>query len=509
MAASANQMPQFPEPYWREITFPSFEKLTQNLAVDVAIVGGGITGITAGFLLKQEGLHVAILEAGNILNGTTGHTTAKITAQHNLIYDELIHHFGEEQARLYYQSADDSLQFIIKMIQEKGIDCDFSKEDAYLYAITDEYADKIEKENEAYQRLHINGNHVSSIPFDIPITGALVMKEQAQFHPLKYLKTLAKDFIAAGGLIFENTTAIDIEEGDTPTVMTRDGHRVSCKYLIMASHFPFFDKKGMYFTRMYAERSYAIGIKAKKDYPGGMYLSVDEPSRSLRYTPVNGEPLMIVGGESHKTGQGPDTLLHYLALESFADVHFGIEEYKYRWSTQDLITIDKLPYIGEITADNPRILTATGFRKWGMTNGTTAARLLSDMILEKENPYQKLFSPTRHFKADPSIKKLITINADVAGHLLKGKLEYVGKDPNDLHHDEGAVVMVNGKRAGAYKDTEGILHIVDTTCTHLGCECEWNHGERTWDCPCHGSRYSIDGEVLDGPTHKPLKKIDF
>jgi Rieske Fe-S protein len=335
------------------------------------------------------------------------------------------------------------------------------------------------------------------------------MKEQAQFHPLKYLKKLAEDFIAAGGAIFENTTAVDIEEGDTPTVMTRDGHRVSCKYLIMASHFPFYDKKGLYFTRMYAERSYAIGIKAKKDYPGGMYLSVDEPSRSLRFTPVNGEPLVIVGGESHQTGQGPDTLLHYLALESFADVHFGIKEYKYRWSTQDLITIDKLPYIGEITADNPRILTATGFRKWGMTNGTTAARLLSDMILEKENPYQKLFSPTRHFKADPTIKKLFTINADVAGHLLKGKLEYVGKDADDLHNDEGAVVMVNGKRAGAYKDTDGVLHIVDTTCTHLGCECEWNHGERTWDCPCHGSRYSIDGEVLEGPTHKPLKKIDF
>ncbi len=143
-----------------------------------------------------------------------------------------------------------------------------------------------------------------------------------------------------------------------------------------------------------------------------------------------------------------------------------------------------------------------------MTNGTTAAILLSDMILEKENPYQELFSPTRLFKADPSIKKLITINADVAGHLLKGKLEYVGKNPSDLNNDEGAVVMVNGKRAGAYKDHDGVLHIVDTTCTHLGCECEWNHGERTWDCPCHGSRYSIDGEVINGPTHKPLKKIE-
>lgn len=508
MTASKNQMPQFPEPYWREISFPSFEKLNKNLTVDVAIVGGGIAGITAGYLLKKEGLHVAILEAGNILNGTTGHTTAKITAQHGLIYDELIRHFGEEQAGLYYQSANDSLQFITKLIEEKEINCDFSKEDAYLYAITNEYADKIEKEAKAYERLNITGNHETSIPFDIPIKGALVMKEQAQFHPLKYLKALAEEFTAGGGLIFEKTTAVDIEEGDTPTVITRDGHRVSCKYLIMASHFPFYDKKGLYFARMYVERSYAIGIKTKKNYPGGMYLSVDDPSRSLRYTPVNGEPLVIVGGENHQTGQGPDTLLHYLALESFAETHLGIKEYNYRWSAQDLITIDKLPYIGEVTAGSPRILTATGFRKWGMTNGTTAARILADMIFEKENRYQELFSPTRLFKADPSIKKLITINADVAGHLLKGKLEYVGKSPNDLKNDEGAVVMVNGKRAGAYRDQEGVLHIVDTTCTHLGCECEWNHGERTWDCPCHGSRYSIDGEVIDGPTKTPLRKIE-
>lgn len=508
MTTSSNTMPQFPEPYWREISLPPFEKLTEDLSVDVAIVGGGITGITAGYLLRKAGLNVAILEAGNLLNGTTGHTTAKVTAQHGLIYDEFIQHFGEEKAKLYYQSADRSLQFVKKMIQEKGIDCDYSVEDAYLYSTTQEYSRKIEKEAEAYQKLNMNGSLLPSIPFNFPINNALMMKDQAQFHPLKYLKQLVLDFKDAGGLIFEQTTATDIEEESNPKVMTRDGHRVSCQHVIIASHFPFFDKQGFYFARMYPERSYVIGIKAKNPYPGGMYVSVDDPVRSLRYTPVNGEPLVLVGGESHKTGQGPDTMLHYLALEAFAEKTFGIEDYVYRWSTQDLITLDKMPYIGPITAEKPQILVATGYRKWGMTNGTTAAMLLADTVLGKENPYQDLFSPFRLKKADPDIKNFISYNADVAGHLLKGKLEFVPKDPSDLKNDEGSVVMVNGERAGAYRDQDGKLHIVDTTCTHLGCECEWNHGDRTWDCPCHGSRYSYDGEVFEGPTKKPLKKIE-
>lgn len=508
MTTSSYSMPQFPEPYWREVSLPTFAKLKEDIAVDVAIVGGGITGITAGYLLQKEGLQVAIIDAGNLLNGTTGHTTAKVTAQHGLIYHELIQHFGEENAALYYKAADDALKFVKHTIQDKKIDCDFSEEDAYIYATTDEYKNKVFKESDAYEKLHIDGSLVFDLPFDFSIKAALIMKNQAQFHPLKYLKQLVLDFTEKGGIVFENTTAAGIEEGEQPKVKIRDGHHVSCKYIIMASHFPFYDKKGLYFTRMYPERSYIIGIKADKPYPGGMYVSVDDPVRSIRHTPVNGESLILVGGENHKTGQGPDTLDHYLALEEFAKSTFGIKEYSYRWSAQDLTTLDKIPYIGPITDDNPNILLATGYRKWGMTNGTAAAQMLADRILEKENPYNDLFSPAREKKADPNIKTFISANADVAKHLLKGKLELVTKDPNELKNDEGSVVWVNGKRAGAYRDQEGKLHIVDTTCTHLGCECEWNHGDRTWDCPCHGSRYSIDGEVIEGPTKMPLKKME-
>lgn len=506
--ANNYEMPSFPESYWRDYELPIFNKLTEDATFDVAIVGGGMTGITTGYLLAKEGLKVAIVEAGRILNGTTGHTTAKITAQHNIIYDEFISHFGEEKARQYYDANNDALNFIRRMIQTHQIDCDYSDQDAIIYANTEKGVNKVEQETKAYQKLGITHTTINSIPFDVDVQTGLVMHNQGQFHPLKYLNHLVKLFLEAGGTIYENTTAMDIDDGDKPQVMLRNGKKINCNYIVAASHFPFCDKKGLFFARMYVERAYILGVKTKKAFPGGMYISADTPTRSLRSTPIDGEELVLVSGDSHKTGQGIDTLKHYLALEQFAEDVLGIEEYKYRWSAQDIYTLDKMPYVGQITENQPRVLIATGYRKWGMTNSTAAAILLNDTILNRDNPYKELYSPHR-FHADPDVKKFISVNADVAKHLIKGKFEVIPKDPSELEIDEGAPVMVNGQRAGGYRDKDGKLHLVDTTCTHLGCEVEWNHGERTWDCPCHGSRFSIDGEVLDSPAVNPLPKIDW
>ncbi|WP_144552804.1 FAD-dependent oxidoreductase [Bacillus sp. X1(2014)] len=505
--SSSEKIPQFPKTYWREIELPSFKKLTEDISVDVAIVGAGITGITAAYLLSKQGVKVAILEAGSVLNGTTGHTTAKVTAQHGLIYDEFINHFGEEKARLYFESHMNAMQFVESNVNEKGIDCDFSKQDAYIYAVTDEYKEKLVTEWEAYKRLNIDGALKDTIPFNIEVKAALMMRNQAQFHPLKYLKALLDEAVQAGCMVFENTTATDIQDDDQQSkVVTKSGFNVTCTKVIIASHFPFYDLPGLYFARMYADRSYAIGIKTDKEYPGGMYISADSPTRSIRYTPVNGENLIIIGGENHKTGQGIDTIAHFENLETFAEEVFGIKEYDYRWSAQDLVTLDKLPYIGPITSEREHILVATGFKKWGMTTGTMAGHLLADYALNNENPYKQLYSPSR-FQADPDLKSIVSTNVDVAKHLIKGKLEIVPGDPDDLSDGEGSVVMYNGKRAGAYKDENGKLYIVDTTCTHLGCECEWNHAEKTWDCPCHGSRYAYSGDVIEGPAKKALKLL--
>jgi glycine/D-amino acid oxidase-like deaminating enzyme/nitrite reductase/ring-hydroxylating ferredoxin subunit len=503
-----NKLPQFPESYWRELEFPTFPKLDRDIEVDVVIVGGGITGITAAHILNKSNVKVALIEAGKILTGTTGHTTAKLTAQHGLIYDELINHFGIEKAKQYYDANSQAIQFVKDTINETQMDCDFLEQDAFVYATTDEYAPKIENEFQAYEKLKIAGEQIDSIPFNIDIKTGLKMANQAQFHPTKYLTHLVKNLNKDSVQLYEHTTATDIEneESDKPVVVTREGKRISCNYVIIASQFPFYDKPGLYFARMYAKRSYVIAVKTDASYPGGMYISADDPVRSIRFTPFNGEDLLIIGGENHKTGTGIDTFKHYEALHQFAETTFPVKEIPYRWSAQDLITLDKVPYIGPITQNKQRILVATGYHKWGMTNGTAAAMLLSDLILEKQNRFIELYSPSR-FQADPSLKKIFTINADVAKHLIKGKLEFVPLDPQLLQNNEGSIVTVNGQRAGGYRDENGELHLVDTTCTHLGCECEWNSGDRTWDCPCHGSRFSYTGEVVTGPALKPLKRV--
>nr|WP_312886483.1 FAD-dependent oxidoreductase [Paenibacillus foliorum] len=501
-------LPQFPESFWIASTnIPSFPKLTQDIKVDVAVVGAGISGITTAYLLSKQGFTVALIDASKILTGTTGHTTAKITAQHDLIYDEFIAHFGKEQTKRYYEANLDALQFIKQTIQEHQISCDFAEEDAYVYTNSDEHVDKISAELEAYEALGIPGAYVEQTPLPFQTKAAIVMPNQARFNPVSYLTQLVNHIIKQGGQIYEHTEAVSVEKGSPAVVVTSEGARITCGHVVSCSHFPFIDGWNFYFARMYSERSYVLGVKTDKGYPEGMYISAEDPKRSLRSATVNGEKLLLIGGENHKTGQGICTIKHYEALRVFGEVHFGLKEIAYRWSAQDLTTLDKLPYIGQTAADTPNILVATGYKKWGMTTGTAAALLIEKLVMAKESPYQQLFSPER-FHADPSIKTFIVQNADVAKHFITGKFEMIHKLPEELENDEGSVVKVNGSRAGAYRDPQGQLHIVDTTCTHMGCEVDWNHGERTWDCPCHGSRFSYKGEVLEGPAKRPLKKIE-
>lgn len=504
-----SEIHDFPRSYWLEsIDFPKFPQLEEDMDVDVAIVGGGITGITAAYLLANEGLKIALLEGDRLLNGTTGHTTAKVTAQHDLIYDELISNIGEKKAKLYYEANKEAMQFIKNTIHKLQIECDYLHQDAIIYSTTNEYEDKIRKEASAYKQLGIDGHLVKETPLNVKIQNAIVMKEQAQFHPLKFLSALLNVLIEKDIKIFENTTAVKVEKGERPIVKTRNGASVTSSYVLTCTHFPFYEGKGLYSSRMYAERSYVLAAKTEKAFPGGMYLSAEDPKHSLRSAIINNEEMVLIAGYSHKTGKDEKTLEKYKALEKFGEAVFGLEAIPFHWSAQDLITLDKVPYIGGITSDRPNVLIATGYRKWGMTNSIVAALLFRDKIAGRENGFEDLFTPSR-FHIKPSVKKLAKVNTDVITELVKGKLDKSGIHPKTLKNDEGAVITVDGERKGAYKDKDGRLHVVDTTCTHAGCEVNWNDGERTWDCPCHGSRFSYTGDVIEGPAEKPLQKYDY
>ncbi|MBW7454279.1 FAD-dependent oxidoreductase [Paenibacillus sepulcri] len=504
------ELPQLPESYWRHsIQLPDYPRLEEDTSTDTVVIGGGIAGITTAYRLAEAGVNVVLLEADSLLGGTTGHTTAKLTAQHDLIYAQLIKDLGEEQARLYYEANRDALDFVRHTIKSLDIDCGYSEQDAYLYAQTVDTLTKLHDEAEAYAKLDIPGGYIDKIPLDVPTHGAIVMHNQAQFHPLQYLSALLPRITEAGGRIYEHTTAVDVENGEEPVVITKDGHRVKASHVVVCSHYPFIDRHGFYFARLHAQRSYVLGVRMadEEPFPEGMYLSADDPKRSIRTaSTMNGEKLVLIGGENHKTGQGLCTIQYYEALRDYAVRHFNVASIPYRWSAQDLLTLDKVPYVGAVTSGMPNVQLASGFGKWGMTGGTAAAMMLSDSIVGRGNPYLELYTPQR-FHARASMKNVISENANVAKYLIAGKLEMVHKHVEELPQGEGGVVSFNGKRAGAYKDPDGILHLVDTTCTHMGCELDWNNGDQSWDCPCHGSRFSYDGEVIEGPATKALKKL--
>ncbi|MFZ5354494.1 MAG: FAD-dependent oxidoreductase [Bacillota bacterium] len=492
-----------PQSYWMASTEEtSYPALEADINVDTAIIGGGMVGITTGFLLKKEGMKVAVIEADRIVQGTTAHTTAKITSQHKLIYDKIKSNYGMELARQYADANETAIRFMSELIQQKNIECDFNNQPAFVYTQSDEYVEKIQKEADTASKLGIDAVYTDDIPLPFKVKAALKFSGQAQFHPRKYLLALAKDIPGDGSHIFEQSRVVDLQEGNPAVVITDKGKKVTAKYVIIASHFPCYDGLGMYFARIYPYRSYAVGFLAKKQFPGGMYISAEHPTRSLRFQPYEGSEMIIAAGEHHKTGHGTNLRSHYENLIQFADSSYGVEEVLYRWSKQDYQTMDGIPYVGHLTSGKPNLFVATGFDKWGMTNSTVSAIMFRDLIVKGENPWTEVYNPSRA-NITASAATFIKENADVAVQLVSGKLQSL-PEGIDIKNGEAKVVQGSGQRLGAYRDEKGVLHVVDTTCTHMGCELQWNDAERSWDCPCHGSRFTYEGEVVEGPAFNPL-----
>jgi glycine/D-amino acid oxidase-like deaminating enzyme/nitrite reductase/ring-hydroxylating ferredoxin subunit len=474
--------------------------LQPGLAVDVVIVGGGLAGLTTAALLKEAGRTVAVVEARRIVHGVTGYTTAKVTSLHGLIYDHLIRHFGEEKARAYGEANQAAIELIASRVQQRGIDCDFSRTEAYTCVEAADQRDRIEAEVEAAQRLGLPASFTEQLPLPFPVAAAIRFDNQARFHPRKYLLALADGIPGDGSYLFEQTRVTDLSEGEPCTVVTDRGE-ITAREVLLTTHFPVIDK-AFYFARLAPYRSYVLAVRLSGPVPSGMHLC-EEPFYSLRSHPGPQGELLLVGGEKHKAGQGGDTVACYQRVEQWAREHFPVLSVDYRWSTQDNWTLDRVPYIGRAAPASHHLYVATGFGGWGMTGSTVAGMLLRDLILGRENPWAELYDPNR-FNLE-SVPSLVRENTDVAGHFLGDRLRHALE--LELVPGEGAVVETEQGKVAMYCGEDGTLHRLSPLCTHMGCLVSWNPAERSWDCPCHGSRFGAEGAVIHGPAIKDMEAL--
>jgi glycine/D-amino acid oxidase-like deaminating enzyme/nitrite reductase/ring-hydroxylating ferredoxin subunit len=488
--------------YWIESTAQTaWPALEGDISVDVAVVGGGITGITAATLLKSAGKTVALVEMKRLVRGATGYTTAKVTSGHGLVYTTLARRFGEDGARTYAAANEAALERIRSLVTERGIDCDLESKSNYVYAESPELLPRIEAEVAAARRAGLAASFARETALPYPVAGAARLVDQAQFHPRKYLLPLAGAIPGDGSHVFERTRALDVRHGD-PCVVETDRGVVRANDVVLATHLPFEDK-GLFFAKTHPERSYALAGRVPEGAaPEGMFLSVDRSTRSLRTIPFGDGVLLLVGGEGHKTGQA-DTTRHYDRLEQWARSHFELGDVEFRWSTHDYVSVDRVPFVGPLAPWSERIWVATGYGKWGMTNGTAAAMILTDLILGRPNAWAQLFTSRR--VRSLMTGSLLRENADAVRRLIGDRTALPGAHALEaLTPGEGVVVRIAGRKLAVSRREDGGLVAVSPTCTHMGCLVAWNTAELTWDCPCHGSRYLPDGAVIEGPAVRDL-----
>ena len=485
-------------------TAPSsrYHALEADLSVDVAVVGAGIVGVTAAVLLRAAGREVALIEADRVAAGVTGHTTAKVSSLHTLIYDELTRSYGEDAARLYGEANEAGLAEIRRLVGEHRIDCELEVTAAHTFAAVEDDAEAIEREVAAAQAIGLPASHLSSPPVPFPTFGAVRFDRQAQFHPRKYLLGLLERFETTGGLVYEQSRIVDIEAGRPSRLTTDSGRVVTATDVIVATHIPILDTK-LLPARASVHRGYAIAIEAGEQLPEGMFISASSPSHSVRVAPFKGNEVLIVSGEGHAVGEPgvQGAADSWQRLEQWASDQLGAGQVLYRWSTQDLYSLDRLPFIGALD-ERSRIFTATGFGGWGMTGGTAAAMLLRDLVEEVENPWAPLFDPGRlRLKAVPA---LVSKGAHDAKRLVADRLVRDDRDIAQIDAGSGQIVKLDGEKLAVSRTADGSLHAVSAVCTHLRCIVSWNDAEHSWDCPCHGSRFAPTGAVLHGPATKPL-----
>jgi glycine/D-amino acid oxidase-like deaminating enzyme/nitrite reductase/ring-hydroxylating ferredoxin subunit len=497
--------------YWiSSAALPRFPAIASHVDVDVAIIGGGITGITAAYLLKQAGAKVALLERGRLASVDTGHTTAHLTCVTDLRLHEMVKTFGRDRARAVWDASGAAIDTIVDLIRAEDIACDFHWVPGFLHAPPekpdDAHTRKLKSEAKTANDLGIAAEFIAAVPFfNVP---GVKFPNQALFHPRKYLAALVRRIDGGGSHVLENTEAGEVS--DNPLTIKSGNFKIHCRYLVIATHTPLMGNAGtmsamLFQTKLSLYTSYVVGAKIPPGLaPEASFWDIKEPYDYLRVERRRGFDRAIFGGEDHKTGQEADTLAAFRRLEKRFLKWFPDATIEHRWSGQVIETTDGLPYIGETAT---RQFAATGFAGNGMTFGTLGAMMARDAVLNRQNPWTEIFDVNRK-KLLGGTWSYLKENKDYPYYMLRDWLGGAeAKSLRAVKREQGKIINLDGKKVAAYRDAEGRVSLCSPVCTHLQCIVGWNDAEKTWDCPCHGSRFKPTGEVISGPAEEPLEKL--
>ncbi|HAR37560.1 MAG TPA: hypothetical protein DCS09_02680 [Porphyromonadaceae bacterium] len=473
---------------------------------NVMVVGAGITGITSALLLQKKGVKCILVEASNMGFGTSGGTTAHLNNFFDIPYYQVIRDFGLDAAKLLAQGANEAHHIIKDQINLYQIYCDYSIRNGYLFSLDDDQDQELQQIMEGNQKVGIDTLETGVNPFGIPAVRVVEIPNQAQFHPLKYLRILLKEFINSGGTYVENCRVSSVEEMDNRLVSNTTMGNLISDHLIYATHIP--PGRNIMHFRNAPYRSYVMACKLKNgNYPEALGYDLSKPYHYYGSHTLDGEQFIIAGGEDHKTGDVDHTSESFERLGNYLRQHFDIEEVSYKWSSQFYESADGLPYIGQLPGSPDHVYCATGYNGDGMILGTLAAKVLSDIISTGSSIYENLFLPAR-VKPVAELGNIIKETGNVIKHFVVDKFaaeKIVGLA--QLANGQGKVVSYEGNKLAVYKDEQGRSHMLKSDCTHLYCTVKWNEEEKSWDCPCHGSRFGKDGRVLNGPAVSPLENL--
>jgi glycine/D-amino acid oxidase-like deaminating enzyme/nitrite reductase/ring-hydroxylating ferredoxin subunit len=488
---------------------PTYTPLASDERADVCIVGAGIAGLTTAYMVAKSGMSVVVLDDGEIGSGETERTTAHLASALDDRFSTLIRTHGEENTRLAYSSHDAAISRIERIVAEEAIDCAFRRLDGYLFAGRDQSPERLEEELAAAHRVgFVDAEMVDRAPIPSFNTGpAIRFPRQGQFHVLQYLSGLARAVVDGGGRIYTRSHVSRIEGGDDAVVETESGRSVRARAIVVATNTPVNDIVAIH-TKQAPYRTYVLAFEVPEGaIPHGLYWDDEDPYHYVRLQDRAGGQLLIVGGEDHKTGQEERPESRFDALEQWSRERFPeARAIAYRWSGQVMEPVDGLAYIGRNPMDAENVYIATGDSGQGMTHGTIAGMLLSDLIARRESPYESLYAPNRITlsSAKTYLEENVNVAAQYTDLVTPGDVDTF----DEVAKGTGAVVRRGATKLAVYRAEDGMLHVRSAICTHLGCVVRWNDVESSWDCPCHGSRFDVDGQVLNGPAISPLGAPD-